>query len=49
MSDGCTSILGRAMQDVWPAALICCYAHDESYWRGGDELDRRIADVAFWL
>lgn len=37
------------MERTWPQALAACLPHDEAYERGGDERDRLIADLRFFI
>lgn len=44
-SDGCTAFPDGTLQqkDLW---LVCCMAHDYSYWKGGTLQERLEADQA---
>ena len=48
-SDGCTSPLGKWLEDTYPDALRCCIGHDADYEFGGSERDRLAADLHFFL
>ena len=37
------------MEEHWPQARGCCLEHDDKYEAGGDDRDRLIADVSFFL
>ena len=45
-SDGCSMFPDQSLMHTqdWSE---CCYSHDLTYWRGGTEKERRIADSLF--